>query len=49
MIYVALFHGLKLGFEYLPELGSGGTLIFEIAFLRIVLIFDSAQHPDAPV
>ncbi len=38
ILYAVLFHGLKLGFEYLPDLGSKGTLILEVAFLRIVLI-----------
>lgn len=38
VFYAAFFHGLKLGFEYLPGLGSKGTWVFEIACLRLVFI-----------
>lgn len=40
---MVLFHGLKLGFEYLPNLGQGGTLVIEILCLRLVFIFDSGK------
>lgn len=38
VFYAAFFHGLKLGFEYLPKLGSKGTWVFEILCLRFVFI-----------
>ena len=43
IFFVVLFHGLKLGFEYLPDLGSKGTLVVEIGFIRMVFIFDSGR------
>lgn len=44
MFFVTLFHGLKLGFEYIPELGTKGTLVVEIAFVRLVFIFGVEEH-----
>lgn len=43
IFFAVLYHGLKLGFEYLPNLGQGGTLVIEILFLRLVFIFDNGR------
>jgi hypothetical protein len=43
---MTLFHGLKIGFEYLPDLGSKGTFIGEIAFLRFVWIRGVTDVPS---
>lgn len=39
IFFFTLFHGLKLGFEYIPALGEKGTLVLEVAFIRAVFIF----------
>lgn len=46
VFYAHLFHGLKLGFEYIPELGEKGTLVIEVAFLRAVFIFGVIHGPS---
>jgi hypothetical protein len=48
IFFMNLYHGLKLGFEYIPELGHKGTLVIEILFIRFVLIFgvDTVEAHD---
>lgn len=46
MFFATLFHGLKLGFEYIPELGSKGTLVLEVLFVRVVIIFGVQNEPS---
>ncbi len=46
IFYMHLFHGLKLGFEYLPDMGTKGTIVIEVGFLRAVLIFGVTSEPS---
>lgn len=48
VFFFVLFHGLKLGFEYLPTLGTKGSWVLEIAFIRFVLI-NGVEHEPSDV
>lgn len=49
IFYATLFHGLKFGFEYLPELGRAGTLVLEFLFFRAVFIFGVDKYDPSDV
>ena len=46
IFFFTFFHGLKLGFEYIPELGDKGSLVIEVLFIRGVFIFGDNNVPS---
>lgn len=46
VFFITLFHGLKIGFEYIPNMGAKGTYSIEFLCLRFVFIHGVEALPD---